>query len=214
VQVLTAEARLVRSWPGGPITGNFIARQGPDAAELGRFTLKTASVEGLDAMLDTAVRQIDAIYAAALRDGRLQSEPDLMTDLAPLIGNDVLAGTRIAADLPAGGAVSATVEALLVTPDAATANAIEAELRATPGVTAVTMLSLSLGGTSRVLIGYDVARDSLEYALDGRGLRLVTEGGQTVLRRRLAGDAPVPLPKPVAVEPPTMIETPPSAAGQ
>jgi hypothetical protein len=214
VQVLTAEARLVRSWPGGPIVGNFIARQGPDAAELGRFTLKTASIEGLDAMLDTAVRQIDAIYAAALRDGRLQSEPDLMTDLAPLIGNDVLAGTRIVSDLPAGGAVSATVEALLVTPDAATANAIEAELRATPGVTAVTMLSLSLGGTSRMLIGYDVARDSLEYALDGRGLRLVTEGGQTILRRRLAGDAPVPMPKPVVAEPPTMIETPPSAAGQ
>lgn len=214
VQVLTAEARLVRGWPGGPITGLFIARQGPDAVELGRFTLKAASPEGLDAMFDTAVRQIDDIYSAALRDGRLQSEPDLLNDLAPLIGNDVLVGTRIVSDDPAVGSVASTVEALLVTPDAATANAMEAELRATPGVNAVTMLSLSLGGTSRVLIGYDVARDSLEYALDGRGLRLVSEGGQTVLRRRMAGDAPVPVPKPVESVPPTMIETPPSAAGE
>jgi hypothetical protein len=165
-------------------------------------------------MFDTAVRQIDDIYAAALRDGRLQSEPDLMTDLAPLIGNDVLVGTRIVSDDPAAGAVAATVEALLVTPDAATANAIEADVRATPGVTAVTMLSLSLGGTSRLLIGYDVARDSLEYALDGRGLRLVTEAGQTVLRRRMPGDAPVPAPKPVEIVPPTMIETPPSSVGE
>ena len=196
VQALTAEARLVHAWPGGPISGLFIARQGPDAQELGRFSLRTASPEGLDAMLDTAVQRIDDIYAAALRDGRLQSEPDLGVDLTPLIGSGALIGAPIAILDPASGAVAASIEVLVVTPDAATATAIEAAVRGTPGVTAVTTTSLSLGGTSRLLIGFDVARDALDYALDSRGLRLVTENGVTLLRRRIAGDPVVPAPKP------------------
>jgi hypothetical protein len=196
VQALTAEARLVHAWPGGPITGLFIARQGPDAEELGRFTLRTASPEGLNAMLDTAVERIDAIYSTALRDGRLQSLPDLGVELTPLIGTGPLIGAPISTGNAETGSIAASVEALVATPDAASASAIEAALRATAGVTSVTTTSLSLGGTSRLLIAYDVARDALDYALDGRGLRLVTENGVTILRRRVAGDAPVPLPKP------------------
>lgn len=196
VQVLTAEARLTRAFPGGPITALFIARQGPDASELGRFTLTTATPDGLDAMYDAAVRQIDEIYATALRSGRLQSETDLAMELAPLIGTGPTIGAPIAADGD-DAAVASSIEALMATPDAATASELESLLRATPGVTAVTITSLSLGGTSRVLIGYDVPRDSLEYALDGRGLRLVIENGQTVLRRRLPSDAPARAPKPI-----------------
>ena len=202
VQVLTAEARLTRGWPGGPVTALFIARAGPDAGELGRFTLNAASPDGLDAMFDTAVRQIDDIYANALRTGRLQSEPDLSLELAPLLGNGPYIGAPIVSAVDTGGGMLATVEAAMATPDAATVTAIEAQLRATPGVTAVTMTSLSLGGTSRVLISYDVARDSLEYALDGKGLRLAAENGQTVLRRRLPNDLPVPAPKPPVALPP------------
>ena len=212
VQALTAEARLVHAWPGGPITGLFVARQGPDAQELGRFSLKTASPEGLNAMLDTAVERVDAIYSAALRDGRLQSEPDLGVELTPLIGSGPLIGAPIVADDPASGSVAASVEAMVATPDAATASAIEAALRATPGVTSVTTTSLSLGGTSRFLIGHDVARDALEYALDGRALRLVSENGVTILRRRVAGDPVVPPPKPPELPSDApVIEGPPAA---
>lgn len=213
VQALTAEARLVHAWPGGPITGLFIARQGPDAQELGRFSLRTASPEGLNSMLDTAVERIDAIYSAALRDGRLQSEPDLGIELTPLIGNAPLIGASIMADNPAMGSIAASIEALVVTADAATATAIEAALRGTPGVTSVTTTSLSLGGTSRFLIGYDVARDALEYALDARALRLVSDNGVTLLRRRIAGDPVVPPPKlPEVPSDAPVIEAPTPAA--
>lgn len=213
VQALTAEARLVHAWPGGPITGLFIARQGPDAEELGRFSLRTASPEGLNAMLDTAVERIDAIYSAALRDGRLQSLPDLGVELTPLIGTGPLIGAPIVADNPAMGSIAASVEALVATPDAATVGAIEAALRATAGVTSVTTTSLSIGGTSRFLINYDVPRDALDYALDGKALRLVTENGLTILRRRVAGDPVVPPPKPPDVPSDApMIETPSPAA--
>ena len=211
VQVLTAEARLTRSWPGGPTTALFIARQGPDAGELGRFTMTAATPDGLYAMFDAAVRQIDEIYAIALRAGRLQSEPDLSMELAPLLGSGPFIGAPVVAASDSG-AGAASLEVAVLTPDSATASAIEAQLRATPGVTSVTIVSLSLGGTSRVLIGYDTARDSLEYALDGKGLRLISGAGETVLRRRLPGDVPVAAPKPPVEAPVVLPETPPPAA--
>ena len=67
----------------------------------------------------------------------------------------------------------ASIEAVMVTPDAATASALEAQLRGTPGVTGVTITSLSLGGTSRLILNYTGGRDMLLYSLDTRGLRLV-----------------------------------------
>jgi hypothetical protein len=200
VDVLTAEARLVRSFPGGPITATFIARHGPDATELGRATLRSADDEGLDAMLDAGVRKIDEIYSAALQDGRLQSEPDLTADLAPIIANAPFIGGIEVGAAAAAGAIVGNIDAVMVTPDAATAAALEALLRGTPGVTGVTITSLSLGGTSRLIISHASARDALLYELDQRGLRLVSENGAMVVRRRREGDAPVP--RPVMPEPP------------
>lgn len=204
VDVLSAEARLVRSYPGGPIRALFIARHGPDATELGRFELGAASDDGLDAMLDTAVRQVDEIYANALRDGQLRSEADLTADLNPIIAEAPAIGIALeSGEDDAAGATSTSVEAVMATPDAATASALESQLRGTRGVTGVTITSLSLGGTSRLLIGYAGSRESLAYALDGRGLRLAAENGETVLRRRREGD--------VAIAPPA--GTPPASPG-
>src|SRR3546814_16272678 len=75
--VLVAEARLDREYPGGPIRGRFAARHGPDGLLLGRFALRTNAATGLDAMPDEAVKRIDEIYANALRDGRLGPAPSL-----------------------------------------------------------------------------------------------------------------------------------------
>src|SRR3546814_18140239 len=75
--VLVAEARLDREYPGGPIRGRFAARHGPDGLLLGRLALRTNAATGLDAMLDEAVKRLDEIYATALRDGRLRPDPSL-----------------------------------------------------------------------------------------------------------------------------------------
>jgi hypothetical protein len=201
VDVLTAEARIVRSYPGGPVSGLFIARHGPDATVLGRFSLTAADEEGLNAMLDTAVRQIDEIYAQALRDGRLQSEPDLTAELAPIIASAPIIGGGFGGEGEAGAEGIATLDAVMVTPDAATASALEGLLRGTPGVTGVTITSLSLGGTSRLLLNYSGSREMLLYSLDTRGLRLVAENGELVVRRRREGEAPIP--RPVTIVPTT-----------
>jgi hypothetical protein len=211
VDVLTAEARLVRQWPGGPVTGLFIARHGPDATELGRVRLTASDDAGVDAMLDAAVRQLDTIYAEALRDGRLRSEADLTADLAPLIGTGPLIGEAVSVDQGGVEAGSTSVEAAMPTPDAASAAALESGLRGTAGVTGVTITSLSLGGTTRLLFSYTGSREALLYALDGRGLRLVSENGETVLRRRRDGEAPVPRPVPIVPVPPAAV-VPPAGA--
>lgn len=202
VDVLTAEARLTRAYPGGPVAAVFIARHGPDATELARFALNTTDDDGVPAMLDRAVAQIDEIYAIALRDGRLRSEPDLTAELEPIIGSGTVIGAPLGGlgggELPEGTPV-ASLEAVMITPDAATATALESQLRGTAGVTGVTITSLSLGGTSRLILNYAGAYDVLLFALDERGLRLAPENGETVLRRRRDGDPPIP--RPVVVAP-------------
>jgi hypothetical protein len=200
VDVLTAEARLVRQWPGGPVSGLFIARHGPDGTELGRFRLQAGDDAGVDAMLDTAVRRIDAIYGEALRDGRLRSETDLTADLAPLIGTGPLIGEPVDADQGDAEISSTSIEVAMATPDSASAAALETALRGTPGVTGVTITSLSLGGTTRLLLSYAGSREAILLALDARGLRLAVQNGETILRRR-RDDDPV-LPRPAALAPP------------
>lgn len=186
IDVLIAEVRLVRSFPGGPVAAEFIARHGPDGTELGRLSLRSTT-EGLDAMLDEGVRAIDTIYTTALREGRLISEPDLTAELEPIIS----LAPDIAAPMFDGGA---TIEADVVTPDGKAFAEIEGLLRNVPGVAGVTLTSVSLGGTSRVAIRYTDTPEMLRYQLDQKGLRLADTATGVLLRRRVPGDVPLPAP--------------------
>ncbi len=204
VDVLVAEARVTRVWPGGPVQALVIARHGPDATELGRFTVRARDEEGLDAMFDQAVARIDEIFAAALRDGRLRAEPDLSLDLADVSGVAMLDPALFGGGEGGGGTEEAAIassEISAATADTATAAAIEAALRGTDGVAGVTVTALSIGGTSRYLVGHAGSVADLALALDGRGWRLASEGGTLVLRRRRAGEAPLPRPQPAAAVP-------------
>ena len=187
--VLTAEAKLDRTYPGGPIVGTFTARHGPDSTLLARFKLQVRSATQLDRMLDMAVSRIDANYAKALREGRLRSDPTLIADLAP----PVSAAPTIGMAAPVLG-----LEVNVATPDAATWAGLSSTLRGTPTVSGVTLLSLSLGGTSRVRIGHSDSYDWLVYNLDQRGLRIDVGEGGLRLRRKAPGDVPVA--KPVTAE--------------
>lgn len=201
IDVLTAEVKLDIAWPGGPIEALFIARHGPDANELGRFSMSADSEAGLAALLDAGAARIDAIYAQALRTGRLRSEVDLSEDLAPILSAAPLIGGEMGAIAAAAGAV----EAAVVTPDEASLLAAEAQLRATPTVAGVTVVSTSIGGTSRLVIRHADTREMLLYQLDQRGLRLAPSEGGLLLRRREPGDVPIPAP---IVAPPADGSTP------
>lgn len=187
VDVLVAEARLTRRFPGGPVRGQFIARHGPDGVELGRFALTVRSENALPALLDEGVRRIDAIYAQALRSGRLQAERDLGIDMAPIVEAEPLIGDPMA---DAGALLVAAI-----TPDAAALASAETLLRQVAGGEVLVRQS-AVGGTSRFELAMPGGEAALKAALAARGWALVANGNDRVLRRAAApAAAPVP-PKP------------------
>jgi hypothetical protein len=203
VDVLIAEARLIRRWPGGPLQALILARHGPDGRVLGRFVLTAEDETGLDQMLDTAARRIDGIYAEALRDGRLQAEPGLALDLEPVIAPAPFFDSPVAAGAVVNDQVVSGLELVAITPDSASFAATEAALRRVPGVTSVAVTSLSLGGSSRLLISHLGSEADLRAALAGAGLALGTETPFPVLRRRPeAAPPPEPAGQPANLLPP------------
>lgn len=185
VDVLVAEARLTRRFPGGPVRGQFIARHGPDGVELGRFALSVKSENAVPALMDEGVRRIDAIYAEALRGGRLAAERDLGIDMAPIVEAEPLIGDPMA---DAGALLVA-----VITPDAASLASAEALLRQVAGGD-VLVRQAAVGGTSRIELAMAGGEPALRAALGRRGWTLAANGTDLVLRR-------VAVPAPAAAPP-------------
>ncbi len=78
--VIMPIVRLERQWPGGPITGEFTARYGPDNKFLGSFTLRAANTAGLPAMMNDGVKKIDELFQTALAGGRLRADSSLVLE--------------------------------------------------------------------------------------------------------------------------------------
>lgn len=201
LDVLMAEARLVRGWPGGPVTVEFAARHGPDHTLLGRFTLQTDSEDGLAALLDSGVRRIDALYAAALQDGRLRAESGLSVDLEPIVEPEPFFEGPATVGQTVEDAVVIGTEVLVATPDAAALQSVSAIIRRAAGVTSVTATSLSLGGSSSLLISHFGTLESLGGALAAQGLALSREQGRLVIRRGAPAAPQAPAAAPVDLLP-------------
>lgn len=88
--VLTAIARLEHQFPGGPITGTFVARYGPDSEFLDSFKLTANSPDDLPEMLEKAVTRMDGIFSEALAAGKLKPDPTLNASAAAKIDPAVL----------------------------------------------------------------------------------------------------------------------------
>jgi hypothetical protein len=188
--VLMPELILDRSWQGGPVSGLLVVRFGPAGREIGRVRLtnRSGDVAGL---MDTAVRESDKLYVAALRAGNLLPDPSLIEPDVPAAALEDT-GPEIGGGFEGGGGIAVRV----ATPDDATLQAIQALIAGTPGVDGVRLQSLVLGGESVLEIVSAVPLADLRYALDRRGLRL--EGG--TLRRRGSGEAALPPPVPEVQE--------------
>lgn len=188
--VLIPELILDRRWANGPVSGLLIVRFGPAGREIGRVRLvnRAGDVAGL---MDTAVRESDKLYVAALRAGNLLPDPSLIEPDAPQEMLDDL-GPELGGGLDAAGGFTVRV----ATPDDAALQAIQALVAGTPGVTGVRLQSLVLGGESVLEIVAAVPLAELRLALDARGLRL--DNG--VIRRRTEADAPLPPAEPEVLE--------------
>ncbi|WP_017668529.1 hypothetical protein [Sandarakinorhabdus sp. AAP62] len=196
VDVLVAEARLTRQYPGGPIRGLFIARHGASGQELGRLALRVGSEAGLARLLDEGVKGIDGFYAQALREGRLRADADLAIDVGAIIAADVMIGT------PPPDVTTLMVAA--VTPDNASLAAAERLLRGIAGD--VMMAQVAVGGTSRAEVAMPGGEAALREALAARGWGLERVGSELVLRRLTAA----PPPAAAAAPPPAAAAAPPT----
>ncbi|MDP5103512.1 MAG: heavy-metal-associated domain-containing protein, partial [Erythrobacter sp.] len=192
--VLMAFARLDHQFPGGPVTGTFTARYGPDSRPLETFTLTANGPDDLPEMLSRAVDRLDGVFATALANGKLR--PDLSLRLGtggeadPAIQRLIEIGRAIRArDAAAAAAASAAprIEAQTVTgvepseapvrvitvqfatPDAATFDGALGAVRGAGGVRAVGVTSTAIGGTSVMAVSFAGSLDELAAALEARG---------------------------------------------
>ncbi len=78
--VIIPIARLNYEFPGGPVTGQFTARYGPDNKLINTFTLKVDSSDKIPEMMDQAIQRFDNIYTAALSRGVLKTDKSLIIE--------------------------------------------------------------------------------------------------------------------------------------
>jgi hypothetical protein len=190
--VVIPVVEIERQYPGGPITGRFAARFGPDSRLLGRFTLRARSSDGLAAMLDEGIKRLDRIYAGAVRSGELRPDSSLIIEKPVEIVEEMLDDT-LAEDIPVeSGGLSTGAQTISVqfeTPDVAAVQAGERLVRGIPGVISASTASLALGGTSVMQVNAQIDIDALRGALEARGYRVQQGAGVLRISRPAAAPA-------------------------
>jgi hypothetical protein len=193
--VLVPVAHLQRQWPGGPVTGTFTARYGPDNEYLGSFTLSARNEAEVPAMLARAIARFDALFTRALNDGKLRPDPTLRADrvaIDPRFAALIEAGRRAQAaenaadtrdaapaqasetpdETPTPAPTETVINAFVVqvaTPDAAAFDAALGSIRSTGGVRGAAVSSTAIGGTSVMRVSYGGDIGQLAAALRARG---------------------------------------------
>lgn len=189
--VLFPSVRVERMWPGGPIIGYFSARYGPDNELIGNFTLTARSPDGLRQMMVDGVKRIDALYIAALADGRLRTDSSLIIE-APIAPEEIALVEEAMTPDVAGAATSAaasptaTTSAFSVqieTPDALGVIAAETGLRAVGGVESASASSVAIGGVSVLRVRYRGDAAGLRAALTAAGWRVSQNGNNFRISR-------------------------------
>ncbi len=196
--VIMAFARLDHQFPGGPVSGTFTARYGPDSRPLDTFTLKADNPDAVPAMLAQAVERMDQIFTGALASGKLRPDPTLRLGaggtIDPAIQRLIDIGRAAQARKSAAAAAAAgevpRIEAQPVTgiepgeaavrnitvqfstPDAGAYDAALGAVRSTGGVRGVGVTSTAIGGTSVMSVSFAGSLDELAAALEARGFNV------------------------------------------
>ncbi len=190
--VIMPLVRLERSWPGGPITGRFAARYGPDNQFIGGFDLRAATSAQLPQMLAQGVARMDTLYAQALRGGILRPDPSLIVEepLDAVALDNIADLAAVLSALPSTGASAPAAGAITVqfdTPGVESVRTTETAMRGVPGVRSAATTSLALGGTSVMQVAFEGTPEQLRAALEARGFAVSGSGTTLRIARRGAG---------------------------
>ena len=202
--VIIPIVRLTYEYPGGPVTGRFTARYGPDNRYIDSFTLKVGRSEDIPTMLDQGIARLDNIYASALTRGVLKTDKSLiiedpfnldelnledfdLDEEAAFEGGESAspAGTAASepvAEAPAAAAAS-SISLQFDTPDVGAVGRGESAVRSIPGVTSASTSSLALGGVSVMSVTYRGDISALAQALRAQGWQVQQGAGALRISR-------------------------------
>lgn len=199
--VIMPIARLERQFPGGPVSGTFTARYGPDNRFLGSFTLTAKSEAELPVMLEQAIGRLDGIYTQALVAGTLKPDPTLnmaaaidpklieqtLASAGPVVVPTQAAGPETGPTAPAttgpAAATTSTVTIQFATADGAAVDAGMAAVRSIAGVKSAVSSSIAIGGTSVMRVTYAGDIDALAASLRAQGWRVTVGAGALSIRK-------------------------------
>lgn len=198
--VIIPIARLDRQFPGGPVTGTFTARFGPDNRFLGSFSLTARSEAEVPKMLEDAIGRLDSIYTQALVAGILKPDPTLnmAAEIDPKLIEQTLAtagpvavstsvdgpaATPIAAPTPNTAPAVSTFTIQFATADGPAVDAGMSAVRNVPGVKSAVSSSIAIGGTSVMRVTYTGEIEALAAALRAQGWRVTVGAGALSIRK-------------------------------
>ena len=186
-------ARLERQWPGGPVKGTFTARYGPDNSYLDSFTLTASDDEAVPAMLATALKRLDQVYADALARGVLATDPTLSIEhpqIDPALQALIDAGQRRQQELDAAQAADdSAIDAAgpaapkIVAAPVASEDPVEPRPRATAG--AAVMVQFASPDARAVDQALAAVRGA--SGVSGASTVSLAIGGTSVMRATYAG---------------------------
>lgn len=178
--VLIAEVRVDRLYPGGPSKALFVGRFGPDAKILGSFELVARNGQDLPRMLSEGVEHMDELFVQAHTAGMIRGDPDLIIQPPPP------EELEEAEEAPTVVIQPTIVQVLVIERgDAAAVAQSVAQIRGLPGVIWVTQAALP-NGNANLSVNFrgDVA--ALGSALSSRGWAVTNRGGVLYVTRGAA----------------------------
>ncbi|MDM8010075.1 MAG: heavy-metal-associated domain-containing protein [Parasphingorhabdus sp.] len=205
--VIIPIVRLSYKYPGGPVTGRFTARYGPDNRYIDSFTLKVARSEDIPTMLDKGIARLDNIYASALTRGVLKTDksliiedpfnlddlnlddfdlPDAPVEEMPAGDGSVTSGTTGGTESPGEASAPAGTSNISLqfdTPDVGAVSRGESAVRSIPGVSSASTSSLALGGVSVMSVTYRGDISALAQALRAQGWQVQQGAGALRISR-------------------------------
>lgn len=171
--ILVAEVRLDRLYPGGPAKAEFIGKFGPDGQPLGSFELTAKDSADLPRMMNEGVQRMDDLFAQALAAGIVRADADLIIQPPPVQEEETVEAPTVPTVM--------TVQ--INSPNGAWLSYGLAVIRSIPGA------SISGDGSS-VTVTYRGGPAALRDQLIARGLSASSSG--TVVRLNSAPGSPAP----------------------
>jgi hypothetical protein len=177
--ILVAEVRLDRLYPGGPSKALFIGRFGPDGRTLGSFELTARNSDDLPRMMSEGVQRMDNLFTQALAAGIVRGDPDLIIQAA--------AAPKEEEEAPVAAEIAPTVVQVLVIErgDASAVAQSIAQIRGLAGVIWVTQAPLP-NGNANLAVNYRGDAAALGSALSSRGWAVTNRGGVLYVTRGAA----------------------------